>query len=388
MKIERAREMIGQGNWASRIRPQPMFDILSKANQRESEGHYVARMEIGDTPGFYNSGIHELLSKYSNEPLRYSPSNGEPSLINAVFESEWPQYSNSQFEVSIAPANFLITAALAAMTEPGDLVLIPDPGFPTYKLACDFLGLQTENYTLYPNPNLLFPSFDQLNLQAKKPKVLIVNNPSNPMGIAFNGSQVLKAITPLIHNGVKVILDETYVNLVYDGTSSIVDFPDAVRIRTFSKEHCAPGLRIGYSLSKREYSKVISNFISLTISCAPKFLQLAVAEYLLSQSRSTFQQQIHEEMRFRFSELTRILPKNAFLIKPNSAFYALIHTGDAEKSFNFFLNYNVATCPGSRFGDTSKESLRVSIAGKSENFEKDLNLLKFAQEAWSTAERD
>lgn len=380
--------MISQGDWASRIEPQPMFDILSKANQREAEGHYVARMEIGDTPGFYNSTIHELLNKYSIEPMRYSPSNGEPSLIDAVFEAEWPQYADCQYEVSIAPANFLITAALAAITAPGDLVLIPDPGFPTYKLACNFLGLQTESYSLYPNPKSSFPSFDEYNHGAKKPKAIIVNNPSNPMGIAFDGDQVLKAIAPLIHSGVKVILDETYVNLVYDGTNSIIDFPDAIRIRTFSKQHCAPGLRIGYALAIREYSKTISNFISLTISCAPKFLQLAVAEYLQSDSSYLFQEHIHKVMRYRFSELARILPKDALLTRPNAAFYSLIHTGDAENSFNFFLHNNVATCPGSRFGNSSKESLRVSIAGKSENFERDLNLLKMAQEAWSNKESD
>ena len=43
--------------WSDRINPQPMFDILSMARQREESGEYVARMEIGDTPGFRNDFI-------------------------------------------------------------------------------------------------------------------------------------------------------------------------------------------------------------------------------------------------------------------------------------------------------------------------------------------
>ena len=61
-------------DWARLINPQPMFDILSKANAKEMSGNYVARMEIGDTPGFRNVKIEELLKKYSNTPHRYSPS--------------------------------------------------------------------------------------------------------------------------------------------------------------------------------------------------------------------------------------------------------------------------------------------------------------------------
>ena len=45
-------------SWRDRIAPQPMFDVLSMARERERLGHYVARMEIGDTPGFRNDFIH------------------------------------------------------------------------------------------------------------------------------------------------------------------------------------------------------------------------------------------------------------------------------------------------------------------------------------------
>lgn len=371
-------------SWASRIRPQPMFDILSKANNQELSGSYVARMEIGDTPGFHNKRIHELLEVFSREPHRYSPSKGEPLLIDGVFESQWPTYSRTENDVTIAPANFLITAALAAITSPGDLVLIPDPGFPTYKLACDFLGLRTETYLLYPNPHNIFPDLSKESRSSTEiPKVIIINNPSNPMGIAFDGYQVRNAIEPLIRQGVQTIIDETYINLVYNLVDPTIENLDAIRIRTFSKEHCAPGLRIGYVLANHKFSKIIADFVSLTISCTPKFIQLAIAKYLQDGEGLLFQNEVHEEMRKRFDLLAGILPGEALITKPNAAFYALVQTGNAEESFEFFLQNNVATCPGSRFGISAAGALRVSIAGKRESFQKDLEMLAQAQKKWS-----
>ena len=376
--------MSDMSSWASRISPQPMFDILSKANDQELAGNYVARMEIGDTPGFHNKRIHELLETFAREPHRYSPSKGEPLLIDAVFESEWSRYSRTEYDVSIGPANFLISAALAAITSPGDLILIPDPGFPTYKLACDFLGLRTETYSLYPNPQNIFPELSSATRNSSEtPKAIIINNPSNPMGIAFEGKQVRNAIEPLIQKGVLAIIDETYVNLIYDNTNPIIENLDAIRIRTFSKEHCAPGLRIGYALANQKYSKVIANFISLTISCAPKFIQLAIAQYLREGEGHLFQSEVHDEMRRRFDSLRMALPGDVLITKPNAAFYALLQTGNAEESFEYFLKNNVATCPGSRFGISAAGALRISIAGRQESFQKDLEMLVQAQENWS-----
>ena len=369
--------------WADMINAQPMFDVLALANKKEKEGNYLARMEIGDTPGFKNNSIDRILVKSSQEPHRYSPSKGEPFLIDVLFAKQWGQFSKDVYDISVAPANFLIMAALAAVTSSGDTVLIPDPGFPTYKLACEFLGLKTLTYSLYPNKSYTFPSIDLSEFSSNSlPKVIIINNPSNPLGIAFDGKQVLEAINSLVQAGVEVIIDETYINLVYDSTDPFIPIDDAIRIRTFSKEHCAPGLRVGYALANHEYSNTISNLISLTISCVPKFIQIAVAEYLSTDESALFLQSVIKEMKQRHELLSNTLPNNAMLTKPNSAFYAMIETGEAEKSYEFFMEKHVATCPGSKFGPAAKSALRISIAGKSETLSKDFKMLLDAYNQW------
>lgn len=376
--------MSTNNRWAEVIKAQPMFDVLSLANKRQQSGNYVARMEIGDTPGFQNSLVNKILLKKSQEPHRYSPSQGETVLIDALFATQWNEFSRSNYDICVAPANFLIMAALAAVTSPGDTILVPDPGFPTYELACKFLGLKTVSYSLYPNTENIFPEIDYLeHSPGEFPDVIIINNPSNPLGIAYDGIQILNSIDSLIKNNVKVIIDETYINLIYDSTKALIPCNDAIRIRTFSKEHCAPGLRIGYVLANHQYTKSISDFISLTISCVPKFIQLTVAEYIVMTESKIFRDLVITEMRRRHKLLVDLMPKKSVLLRPNSSFYAMIETGDADNSFKFFLERNIATCPGSKFGSAAATALRVSIAGDEKTLNKDFDLLSSAYLEWS-----
>jgi aspartate/methionine/tyrosine aminotransferase len=369
--------------WQARINPQPMFDVLSMAKDREASGHYVARMEIGDTPGFRNLAIHELIEKYSSSAYRYSPSRGEKVLIDKVIQTQWPNALEDN--VVIGPANFLITAALASKSSPGDVVLLPDPGFASYKLAADFLGLSIVYYSVYENNLPEFPNLGELVLNFQvRPKVVVVNNPSNPLGIAFEKNIVFQSLQNLPALGVEIIFDETYVNLIYDNTEIAVEEIPGTRIRSFSKEHCAPGLRVGYVVGEKSAAKTMSDLMSMSISCVPQFIQFAVSEYLGSPDAAEFTIKLKTEMSRRLDYLAENTPRGALQVKPNAAFYALIDTGPrgGDAAFPFLLEQNVSTCPGSKFGENSKNTVRVSLAGSSESFEKDVEMLSSALVLW------
>jgi aspartate aminotransferase len=360
-----------------------MFDVLSMAREREKSGKYVARMEIGDTPGFRNDYIHELVTKYSASPYRYSPSRGEEVLINQVIETQWQ--SASENNVVVGPANFLITAALASKTSPGDIVLLPDPGFASYKLAADFLDLRIIYYPVYEQGESIFPNLNDFVLGLKeRPKAIIVNNPSNPLGVAFNSSVVRNSLENFPGLGIELIFDETYVNLVYDGTPTCVDDLPATRLRSFSKEHCAPGLRIGYAIADIAAAKTMGDLMSLTISCVPQFIQFAVAEYLGSPQSKDFTEKLRVEMARRLSVATASIPEGLMKTQPNAAFYSLIDAGEGggDSAFKFLLERNVSTCPGSKFGENAVNAIRVSLAGLSGAFDQDIQMLASALHEW------
>lgn len=369
--------------WRDRIEAQPMFDVLSMANKRAELGNYVARMEIGDTPGFRNSHIHDLISKYSETEYRYSPSQGERILRESVITSQWPNCSPDN--IVVGPANFLITAALASCTSPNDIVLLPDPGFPTYRLSANFLGLQIIYYPINIKGEREFPDLDNFVKDLHvRPKAIVLNNPSNPLGIAFSGDAIKFSLRNFPSLGISVILDETYVNLVYDKISPLVDEIPATRIRTLSKEHCAPGLRVGYALSDKDKVETMSNLMSLSISCIPQFIQFAVAEYLQTSESRNFVSGVRSEMKRRFRFISQALPSELLTTAPNSAFYALLDVGDGDAAFEFLLDRNVSTCPGIKFGKSSKGFVRISLAGAAETYSRDIQMLIDAIAEWSS----
>ena len=370
-------------SWKQLIQPQPMFEVLTRASELERTGTYVARMEIGGTGGFENPAINSLLAKHSYGSHQYSPSGGEPILIDAVRSSQWNEHYENDFKVTIGPANFLITAALAAVTSRGDWVLLPDPGFPTYKLACDFLGLNILYYSSFELHNNNANAFQfAASLDLPTPKAVIVNNPSNPLGLATNGDSITQLLRKLELLNIQIILDETYVNLVYSDVNPLVSTPDSIRIRTFSKEHCAPGLRIGYILSNSDISNTIKNLMSLTISCVPRFIQFAVAEYLCSTACLDFTGGVRDGMSQRFSFFQSVIPKHFLPNPPNSTFYAFLNIGNDKLAFEHLLSRNVSTCPGSHFGNNGSNWVRVSLAGSASTFEKDVTMLSEALSEW------
>ena len=82
--------------------------------------------------------------------------------------------------------------------------------------------------------------------------------------------------------------------------------------------------------------------------------------------------------------MSESLPFGMLQTSPNAAFYALIDTGNrgGDEAFKFMLDRNVSTCPGSKFGDNSKNSVRVSLAGSGKTFEKDVSMLVSALKDW------
>ncbi len=174
------------------------------------------------------------------------------------------------------------------------------------------------------------------------------------------------------------------MNLVYDKTEVAVEPIPGTRIRSFSKEHCAPGLRVGYAVRDKSAVKTMSDLMSMSISCVPQFIQFAVSEYLGSPDATEFTIQLKAEISRRLDYLSENTPGSALQIKPNAAFYALIDTGrrGRDAALPFLLEQNVSTCPGSKFGENSKDAVRVSLTGAGESFEKDVEMLSSALVLW------
>ena len=362
-------------SWAKRIQAQPMFEVLDLVRGMESLGVDVTHLEIGDTEGFDNVILREhLVARARSTRLGYSPSGGEPRLREVVADMLAKDIGDSieVDQIAIAPANFLILQAMAAISRPGCGILIPDPGFPTYRLAAEFLELDIRCYdTISKHLGLEIDDVGSLQ-NDDRPDAIVINNPNNPLGHGAPWRHYQDLIKEAERAGSWLIFDETYINLCYDesmGPSIEVDSNQSIRIFSASKEHAVPGLRIGYCLAPAHIVETINRFTSLTVSCYPSFVQLAVADYLESDLARRFLEEIRESMTERLLYLEECFEAKGLgsllMVRPNAGFYAMIRTpGQVDVSERILETDGLATCPGAGFGINSAESIRVSLAGR------------------------
>jgi len=362
-------------SWANRIHAQPMFEVLDLVRGMESLGVDVTHLEIGDTDGFDNVILREyLVARAKSVRLGYSPSGGEPRLREVVADMLAKKIGGNVAidEIAIAPANFLILQAMAAISRPGCEILLPDPGFPTYRLAAEFLDLEIQCYDTI-RKHLGLEGNDNKGLPKHcNPDAIVISNPNNPLGHGASWKHYQDLIKEAERTGSWVIFDETYINLCYDESMGLpieVDRERCIRIFSVSKEHAVPGLRTGYCLAPRDIVETINRFTSLTVSCFPSFVQLAVADYLESDLSRRFVKELRESMKDRFVFLEECFEAkglgSSLVVRPNAGFYAMIRTpGQIDVSERILETHGIATCPGVGFGINSAESMRVSLAGR------------------------
>src|SRR5262249_18592975 len=158
--------------------------------------------------------------------------------------------------------------ALQALVEEGDTVLVPMPGWVSYRPMIELAGA-----SLFPLPVLEEDGFN-LNVERwkglalpKGAKGVLINSPNNPTGVAYSREELQKFVGWALQRNLWILSDEIYEKVLYDGAEhvSIASLGPEVRNHTitvsgFSKSHCMTGWRLGWAIGPKE---VISKIAAL-----------------------------------------------------------------------------------------------------------------------------
>ena len=371
------------------IQPFHVMALLARARELEAQGRSIIHMEIGE-PDFVtpqpviDAGIRALQDGYTH----YTPAVGLQALRERLAEFYLRRYN-----VNIEPRRIVITpgasAALhlimALLVNPGDQVLMADPGYPcnrnfVYLLNGQPLGIPVTAATAYqPTPQQVRECWTEAVT------ALLVASPSNPTGtlLAENSLREFHAIAAT--QGGSLIVDEIYHGLVYDeqATTALAVSDDIFVVNSFSKYFGMTGWRLGWLIAPDEYVADIDKLAQNLFLAAPTIAQHAALKAfdeesinILESRRLEFQQRrdyLLPALRDLGFEIV-VIPEGAFYLYANCSRF----TDDSYSFASRLLEEaGVAMTPGIDFGINQPEThVRFAYTTSLENLQEGVRRLQ------------
>lgn len=277
--------------------------------------------------------------------------------------------------------------AMALTLAAGDEVLLPDPGYPTFTMNARMLGAVPVPYSLLPEHGFL-PDLAQLEaLVTERTRVLIVNSPSNPLGVVFPRETLQPLLDFAERHDLWVISDEVYEAFTYGAEHvSLASLPGGDRVWSafsLSKTYSMTGIRVGYLVSPPGYADIMRSVQEATISCVAGPDQRAGVAAIEGDQQHVEDAARH--YRENYETATAALAERGIRFHhAQGAFYLwadLRHAtgGDvAAWAMDFLLREKVAVAPGSAFGRSGEGWIRICLAATKDDLVTGLGRLPHA----------
>lgn len=363
--------------------------ISAKAKKLKAEGRDVVNFGVGEpdfnTPDYI---IEAAIKAMKEGKTKYTPASGIPELKKAIVENRklatGVEYSPSQVVIG-AGAKQPLYNAIAALAEEGDEVIVPSPYWVTYPELAKFCGAKNVFVGTKPENGYKMTAEELEKAITPKTKLLILNSPNNPTGAVYSREE-LSAIADVVlsRDGIFVVSDEIYRDLVYDGEKhvSIASLGEEIKSRTIiidgmSKSYAMTGWRTGWAIAPEKIATAMTRAQSHMTSNVNSIAQYASLEGLTNTEKSDeFIAEMRKTFDFRRLAAVKILEdRGVKFIMPKGAFYIFVNVsgtygkttkgGSAIENSADFANAllnekEVAVVPGSAFG--ADNYIRISYA--------------------------
>src|SRR3989441_9510198 len=360
----------------SRLGTESAFEVLAKARRLEADGKRIVHLEIGEPDFATPDNIIEAgISAMQNGYTHYTPASGIHEARQAVadFVTRTLKTDVDAGEVVLVPGskNVLLFTLLSCI-EPGDEVILPDPGYPAYASQVNFIGAVPKVVTLREETGFRMDLDELASLITPKTRMLIINTPQNPTGGVLTEEDVRFVCNLANEHDLMIVSDEIYSQLVY-GFHHISPLSHAgMRERTvlmdgLSKSYAMTGWRLGYAVAPKPLAAKLEQLMINSSSCAAGFTQMAAIEAL---SMPESEHAVHHMVKV-FEHRRNLVVDGLNAIAgvrcklPQGAFYAFPNiedTGFNERDLaSRLLNEaGVAVLPGTAFGEAGKGFIRLA----------------------------
>lgn len=302
---------------------------------------------------------------------KYERITGSPGLRLRIAES-----FHAEGITKISSANVVVThgasaglaAAILALVNVGDEVVLPEP---TYSLYADQVAMAGGRLRWVPNGVGGQPLLDRLGAAMAGAKLLVVCNPSNPTGYVLAADELASIVELAREHGVCVIFDEAYRDIVFDGMAVasaaplVADNPHVLCCGTFSKSFAMTGWRLGWVLADERIAEAI-NLLHRTVNGPLSTFVQDAASSALSLPREHLQRVVGE-LQVRRDLVGEYLDKISGVeaTTPRGAFYAFPRIDRDMTSVEMagrLAQAGVLVRAGSEYGPSGEGHIRISFA--------------------------
>ena len=371
-----------------RLGTETAFEVLAKARALEAQGKQIIHLEIGEPDFDTPTNIKNAAKKALDDGFtHYVPAAGLPQARAAI-----AKYISQTRSIEVLPDHVVITPGakpimfftILACVDEGDEVIYPNPGFPIYESAIEFIGGKAVPLELKEEKNFSFDIDDLRRLVTKKTRMLILNSPHNPTGGVLSASDIKQIAEIAKEHNLIVLSDEIYSRSMYDGHQhfSIASLPGmqerTIILDGFSKTFAMTGWRLGFGVMPEELAQLVTKLQINSTSCTASFSQIAGIE-ALTGPQSDVEKMVQEFRRRRDVIVAGLNTIPGFhCLKPLGAFYVFPNIRGTGKSSRELADYlmneaGVACLSGTAFGRFGEGYLRFSYANSIPNIEKALD---------------
>ena len=366
-------------------------EIIAYAGSLEAAGKRIIHLEIGEPDVDTPAHIVEACKKALDEgKVHYGPVTGIADLRAAVARRYNRLYGSSyeadevMITVGVEQGVFL---AMNAYLNPGDEILVPDPGHLCYFTLPNITGAKAVSYELKESNDFQIEAGAMEALITPNTRAILLNSPSNPCGSVLNEKSLKVVADIAARHNLLVISDEVYADMVYGGKKycSAASLPELkerlIVLHGFSKYFAMTGWRIGYMLCDRSLMDPMMRLNFYNLSCPSTFIQYAALAALLEDdapSRAMVAE--YEKRRDYMVEALNSLP-GCSCLRPDGAFYIFVNITGTGMSGDEFCRVmideaGVSMTPGHVFGPMGRDFVRVSYANSMDNLRLAVSLMR------------
>ncbi|AWB27551.1 pyridoxal phosphate-dependent aminotransferase [Halococcoides cellulosivorans] len=327
--------------------------------------------------------VHEAASDAirAGEADAYTSNKGRPELREAIAD-----YHDREHDLAVDPENLIVTAggsealylAIAAHVDPGEEVLIPDPGFVSYE-ALTRLADATPRTVPVRDDLSLDPAAVE-DAITPETAMFVVNSPANPTGAVQSEADMQAFARIADEHDIVCLTDEVYERIRYgvDHHSPMADGENVVMVNACSKTYSMTGWRLGWVAADHDRIERMLRAHQYVQACASAPAQFA-AEAALTGTQDAVDEMVAAFERRRDVVLDGLSDMGLRTPTPEGAFYAMPEV--PEGWVEAVLERDVIVVPGEAFGPSGAGHARISYATDVESIKEALEAMRAATEA-------